>query len=91
MQDGESAVHLAVRHKHIPVVVMLVEGGVDKQRDGNTALHLTAQFGLADMARQLMSLGADLDILNLIGVTPAELARQYGNHDLSDELKLDES
>ena len=46
----------------------------DRDERGNTALHLAAEAGAADLCRLLVSAGADVAVLNAAGKTPQEVA-----------------
>jgi len=57
-----------------------------KSQDGNTALHLAVYGGHKDVVGYILSLGADINVRNLLGQTPYNLS-ETGNLD-SIKLKL---
>jgi len=61
----------------VPLARLLLDAGADvngRGAGGFTALHAAAQNGDADFARELLARGADPDLSNEAGATPADLA-----------------
>ncbi|PGH17825.1 hypothetical protein AJ80_04648 [Polytolypa hystricis UAMH7299] len=80
-REGETALHLAACGNRNPKRArMLVKAGanVDALRtsDGFTALHLATRNKHTNMVRELLSLGADVNIHDHDGKTPLDIARE---------------
>src|SRR5207245_2705282 len=58
-----------------------------RQSSGYTALHEAAAIGNADVVRLLLDSGAQPDVRNTEGQTPADLAREAGHAALADGLE----
>ncbi|ELW68199.1 Dysferlin-interacting protein 1 [Tupaia chinensis] len=74
--SGLAALHEAVLSGSLECVKLLVKHGADiHQRDeaGWTALHMACSDGYPDIARYLISLGADRDAANDDGDLPSDL------------------
>ncbi|XP_064126598.1 protein phosphatase 1 regulatory subunit 27 [Loxodonta africana] len=74
--SGLAALHEAVLSGNLECVKLLVKYGADiHQRDeaGWTALHIACSDGYPDIARYLISLGADRDAANNDGDLPSDL------------------
>lgn len=74
--SGMAAIHEAVLAGNLQCVKLLVEYGCDiHQRDeeGWTPLHMACSDGYPDIARYLLSLGANREIENECGEKPADL------------------
>ncbi|XP_065819426.1 protein phosphatase 1 regulatory subunit 27b [Labrus bergylta] len=75
-QSGMAAIHEAVLSGNLECVKLLVENGADiHQRDEEqwTPLHMACSDGFPDIARYLLSLGADPELENECGEKPADL------------------
>jgi ankyrin repeat protein len=76
----------AVRKNRIDEVRKFLQEGVDVNSrdvfDDNAGLHWAARQGQAEMARLLISNGADLDIRNRAGETPLHGAASEGQKEL---------
>ncbi len=55
---------------------------------GNTPLHAAAAFGSEDSVDYLLAIGADPNIKNLAGETPADLAEKAGHPDIANRLRI---
>uniref|UniRef100_G3WCY5 Protein phosphatase 1 regulatory subunit 27 n=1 Tax=Sarcophilus harrisii TaxID=9305 RepID=G3WCY5_SARHA len=74
--SGLAALHEAVLSGNLECVKLLVKHGADiHQRDetGWTALHMACSDGYPDIARYLISLGANIDVANDDGDLPSDL------------------
>ncbi|XP_036613933.1 protein phosphatase 1 regulatory subunit 27 [Trichosurus vulpecula] len=74
--SGLAALHEAVLSGNLECVKLLVKHGADiHQRDetGWTALHMACSDGYPDIARYLISLGANKDVANDDGDLPSDL------------------
>ncbi|XP_036601311.1 NF-kappa-B inhibitor beta [Trichosurus vulpecula] len=85
-EDGDTALHLAVIHQHEAFLDFLLHftAGteyLDLQNDlGQTALHIAAILGEADLTRKLRAAGAGLCVAERGGHTPLHLACRAGAH-----------
>ncbi|MDB5737431.1 MAG: ankyrin [Sphingomonas bacterium] len=80
---GETALHIVAKRRDLAWLQYMLAKGADmnaRDRDGNTALADAAQIGWAEGARQLIEVGATVDLGNNRGETPLILATN--SHDL---------
>ena len=79
-RSGQTALHKAAEHGSTEVVSALLRAGavVDAPvaTTGQTPLHLAVRHGNADAARVLLAAGARADLLDHLGRTPRDLARE---------------
>lgn len=74
---GQTLLHFAAFLKYPTLVSFLIEHEVDKDardHNGHTALHLACLVGAQDCAAVLLVAGADVEIVNVEGKMPQELA-----------------
>ena len=77
-QDGTTALHLAARKGHNPVLSYLLNSGADATRgsiEGNTPLHEAASSGQEAACLALLKHGADLTRLNSESQTAHDIAK----------------
>ena len=75
--SGQTLLHLACFLDYSDLASFLITRGIDmdaRDRNGCTALHFTALSGSKECARLLLIAGADREIVNVLGKTPAEVA-----------------
>ena len=75
--SGQTLLHLACFLNYSDLVSFLIFLGIDmdtRDRNGCTALHFAALGGSKECARLLLIAGADEEIVNVLGKTPAEVA-----------------
>jgi hypothetical protein len=75
--SGQTLLHLAAMLGFSVLVQFLIKHDVDldvRDRNGYTALHFTAVGHSKTCARLLVDAGADLEIVNVLGITPQEQA-----------------
>lgn len=75
--SGQTLLHLACFLDYPDLVSFLIIRGIDmdaRDRNGSTALHFAALSGSKACARLLLIAGADREIVNVLGKTPAEVA-----------------
>lgn len=73
---GDTALHLALKNKHIDTAEFLLSRGANVNAKGaldDTPLHVSVYEGEADMAALLRQRGADDSLLNRYGLNPAEM------------------
>ena len=71
----------------------LLEQGCDVDQasvSGMTALHFAAEDNMIWAAQLLFRWGAKLDIRDNLGRTPADIATQYGHHDIANAIRAEE-
>ncbi|KAG7269464.1 hypothetical protein CRUP_029177 [Coryphaenoides rupestris] len=71
-----AAIHEAVLSGNLECVTLLIKHGADlhhRDEEGWTPLHMACSDGFPHIARYLLSLGADQEILNESGEKPADL------------------
>ncbi|CAL8333464.1 unnamed protein product [Lota lota] len=74
--SGMAAIHEAVLSGNLECVTLLMKHGADlhhRDEEGWTPLHMACSDGFPEIARYLLSLGADPEILNESGEKPADL------------------
>jgi|GEM_PF-1623176 len=72
-RDGNSALHLAAAHNHLPLATLLLARGANlnlTNRDGNTALHLAVTRNQLNVTELLLTRGANPNLTNHAGQTP---------------------
>lgn len=80
-QDGATALHLAVSHKHYNTVRLLVSRGANVNsvdKDELTPLHYAAQDGLESHVLLLINVLSAVDAIDKDGETPLHLAASFG-------------
>ena len=83
VETGETALHIVAKRRDITWLQYILAKGADmnaRDRDGNTALADSAQIGWPEGVRQLLEVGASVDLANNRGETPLILATN--SHDL---------
>uniref|UniRef100_A0A914VHM9 Uncharacterized protein n=1 Tax=Plectus sambesii TaxID=2011161 RepID=A0A914VHM9_9BILA len=73
-----SGFHLAARQGHLQVLTLLLEYGwpIDRLLPAGTALHEAAANGRLEVVRFLIHAGAEVDVPNVDGHTPLDLAKK---------------
>jgi NF-kappa-B inhibitor alpha len=79
--DGETCLHMAELHHHMPVLGHLVsqvrfDVNMKDGRSGRTVLHYAIDMGLVDMVLDLLRYNCDVNARTFDGTTPLQLA--YG-------------
>lgn len=75
--SGQTLLHLACFLDYPDLVSFLITRGIDmdaRDRNGCTALHFAVLCGSKECARLLLIAGADREIVDVLGKTPAEVA-----------------
>jgi len=89
-----SPLSLASARGYVALAEYLLEQGcdVDKANDtrGWTALHWAALNNRLEIVQLLMRFGANLDVRTRGGQTAADLATQYGHHDIANAIRAEE-
>ena len=90
---GRTALHQAIWSGCDMIQYLLGEGGGrmiinSPDSEGATPLHLAVECEYAgeEIARLLIHYGADTEIKNIAGVTPARLAMVHGRHSLAEAI-----
>ncbi|XP_056388932.1 CARD- and ANK-domain containing inflammasome adapter protein-like [Hyla sarda] len=82
---GETLLHVAASHGHVPIVEFLLSKGakVDmKDKKGRTPLHRAAENGHLEAVRVLLRAGANMYALDKDSQSPLHLAAQNNHHHL---------
>lgn len=86
-ETGWTPLLRAVNMKYVEIVRMLLSRGADpnsptnrEEGNGKTALHMTAEGGEMELCKALVEAGAKLDLHDLTGQTPIELAARKGHY-----------
>ena len=87
---GETALHLAISRddgdgSSLHIVDFLVQNGGSQLLDkatvsGMTALHLCAAIDRTEPMKLLLKANADINLKDINGRTPLQIARQLGHH-----------
>ncbi|NP_001298198.1 NF-kappa-B inhibitor alpha-like isoform X1 [Biomphalaria glabrata] len=82
--EGETCLHIAVRHSHIKIVSLLLVSGVDINvgdgKSGRTALHIASELNNVDIIKIILyRRDAEIDVRNYAGLTPVQLAYGRGH------------
>jgi len=75
--SGQTLLHLACSLNYPDLASFLITRGIDldaRDRNGWTALHFAALSGSKECARLLLIAGADMEIVNVLGNIPGEVA-----------------
>jgi len=75
--SGQTLLHLSCFLNYSDLTSFLITRGIDmdtRDRNGCTALHFAALSGSKECARLLLIAGADIEIVNVLGKTPVEVA-----------------
>ena len=74
------SLHEAIRGGHVAVVKALLDNGAscsNKDGNGDSPLHISAEIGQAEIARSLLLKGADKNTLDIRGRTPMHVAAEF--------------
>lgn len=95
--DGCTPLFWAIRCHHSRLALLLLELGANPStpasiaEDLNTPLHVACTAGLLDVAKSLLANGAPVDIINIEGKTPFDLACRHEHADLIAILNTEDS
>lgn len=81
--------HIAASNNNQEIGKMLIEADAHVnaiQATGETPLHFAAQFGNIDLIVSLLEFGADTSIVNMDGLSAADLALEKGYREISEIL-----
>lgn len=89
--SGRNAMHKAAFWGHIAAVEYLLDDlEIDPNAQdalGDTALHDAARFGHLELSQRLIAGGTDLGLRNAAGMTPLELAIEYGKEEVAAAIR----
>ncbi|XP_059155462.1 NF-kappa-B inhibitor cactus-like [Physella acuta] len=88
--EGETCLHIAVRHSRIRIVKMLLDSGADINigdgKSGRTALHIASEQNLVELVLLILRRSdTEVNVKNYAGLTPVQLAYGRG-HEKSVDL-----
>ncbi|KAK0625339.1 ankyrin repeat-containing domain protein [Bombardia bombarda] len=82
LHDLQACLLVAAEHRQLPIIESLLDYEINMDSPGegkNTALHLAARMGFADVAEMLLKRGCQVDLRNAKSMAPVQLAAQHGN------------
>uniref|UniRef100_A0A8C6Y2R7 CASK interacting protein 1 n=1 Tax=Naja naja TaxID=35670 RepID=A0A8C6Y2R7_NAJNA len=87
--NGTSPLHLAAKNGHIDVIRLLLQAGIDinRQTKAGTALHEAALCGKTDVVRLLLDSGINAHIRNTYSQTALDIVHQFTATQASKEIK----
>ena len=89
--QGDTALHVMVRHGRLECVLALVTCGADidaKDNAGNTSLHLAADMGHTTILRALLVFDADSSLTNNQGKLPWTVAAEQADAGIADTFQF---
>uniref|UniRef100_A0A3B4G8I3 SH3 domain-containing protein n=1 Tax=Pundamilia nyererei TaxID=303518 RepID=A0A3B4G8I3_9CICH len=83
--NGVSPLHLAAKNGHIEVIRLLIQAGIDinRQSESGTALHQAALCGKTEVVRLLL----DVRVRNTLSQTALDIVNQFTTTQASREIK----
>uniref|UniRef100_A0A8C0GW43 SH3 domain-containing protein n=1 Tax=Chelonoidis abingdonii TaxID=106734 RepID=A0A8C0GW43_CHEAB len=86
---GTSPLHLAAKNGHIDIIRLLLQAGIDinRQTKAGTALHEAALCGKTDVVRLLLDSGINAHIRNTYSQTALDIVHQFTATQASKEIK----
>lgn len=90
-QNSHGAIYFAVEHQHSEMIDWLISKGFDVNEAspfGETPLHIAAEWGATDIAKQLLDAGADVNARHNLSLQLKTFPPNYDGYDSS--LGLDD-
>ncbi|XP_062865779.1 caskin-1 [Trichomycterus rosablanca] len=87
--NGISPLHLAAKNGHIDIMKLLIQAGIDtnRQTKSGTALHEAALCGKTDAVRLLLDSGVSASVRNTYCQTALDIVNQFTTTQASREIK----
>ncbi|XP_048868743.1 caskin-1 isoform X1 [Brienomyrus brachyistius] len=87
--NGTSALHLAAKNGHIDIIRLLIQAGIDinRQTKAGTALHEAALCGKTEVVRLLLDSGINAGVRNTYSQTALDIVNQFTTTQASREIK----
>ncbi|NXD87817.1 CSKI1 protein, partial [Halcyon senegalensis] len=87
--NGTSPLHLAAKNGHIDIIRLLLQAGIDinRQTKAGTALHEAALCGKTDVVRLLLDSGINAHVRNTYNQTALDIVNQFTTSQASKEIK----
>ncbi|MED6292540.1 hypothetical protein CHARACLAT_001342 [Characodon lateralis] len=87
--NGVSPLHLAAKNGHIDVIRLLIQAGIDinRQSECGTALHQAALCGKTEVVRLLLDSGISAGVRNTLSQTALDIVNQFTTTQASREIK----
>ncbi|TSK87475.1 Caskin-1 [Bagarius yarrelli] len=87
--NGTSPLHLAAKNGHIDIIRLLIQAGIDinRQTKAGTALHEAALCGKTDVVRLLLDSGINATVRNTYSQTALDIVYQFTATQASREIK----
>uniref|UniRef100_A0A8I5ZVH8 CASK interacting protein 1 n=1 Tax=Rattus norvegicus TaxID=10116 RepID=A0A8I5ZVH8_RAT len=87
--NGTSPLHLAAKNGHIDIIRLLLQAGIDinRQTKSGTALHEAALCGKTEVVRLLLDSGINAQVRNTYSQTALDIVHQFTTSQASKEIK----
>uniref|UniRef100_A0A8P0TP55 CASK interacting protein 1 n=1 Tax=Canis lupus familiaris TaxID=9615 RepID=A0A8P0TP55_CANLF len=87
--NGTSPLHLAAKNGHIDIIRLLLQAGIDinRQTKSGTALHEAALCGKTEVVRLLLDNGINAHVRNTYSQTALDIVHQFTTSQASKEIK----
>ncbi|XP_077841170.1 caskin-1 isoform X6 [Macaca mulatta] len=87
--NGTSPLHLAAKNGHIDIIRLLLQAGIDinRQTKSGTALHEAALCGKTEVVRLLLDSGINAHVRNTYSQTALDIVHQFTTSQASREIK----
>ncbi|KAL2043776.1 hypothetical protein N7G274_003295 [Stereocaulon virgatum] len=92
---GTTAILMAYTHRHIECSLLLIENGAaipdSKQSMKQSLFFFAVEFGCLQAVIELVNMGADVQVKNVLGLTGLQMAQDGGKSDIENYLRKNKS